>query len=341
MSATAYSRRLGSIEPEQFQAALDRFELGTLISAEAIPFGLFGQNVKLRTSTGEFELRGAAHYNWQFPKERLVASLLHTQTPVAAPWPYLLDLDESIFGWRHGYVLMPRLAGLQLADPKVAARLTKEEQTAIAFAVGKNLRDLQRAESPFAGHYDHELGAFRPLEEEFPDWVAAEIRQSAARCVGRGDITPSDRRWIEARVDEARDELAVPYRPVLVHHDYKEANLTVGLEAGEWKVTGVFDLMEAFFGDGELDLVRQIADYIDRGEDVLAKSFLDGFLLEAPLRPGALRRLGVYLIHDRMIIWDYFHQPEIAGEWWYGEIAVRDWLEGYLASLASLLSESG
>ena len=39
------SQPLGMITDEQFQAALDQFQLGRFLHAEPIPFGLFGQNV--------------------------------------------------------------------------------------------------------------------------------------------------------------------------------------------------------------------------------------------------------------------------------------------------------
>lgn len=50
MPAQEYSKHLGIISDDQFQSALDRFDLGKFVQAEPIPFGLFGQNVFL-TST--------------------------------------------------------------------------------------------------------------------------------------------------------------------------------------------------------------------------------------------------------------------------------------------------
>ena len=49
-----YSKRLGILRHEQLQAALDRFALGELIAASPAPSGLFGQNVMLTASTGEY-----------------------------------------------------------------------------------------------------------------------------------------------------------------------------------------------------------------------------------------------------------------------------------------------
>jgi hygromycin-B 7''-O-kinase len=87
VTTSEYSKRLGSITTKQFQVALDHFNLGQFISAKAIPFGLFGQNVFLTSTAGEFVLRGAAHYAWQFPEEQFVAKLLHDKTNAPVSWP--------------------------------------------------------------------------------------------------------------------------------------------------------------------------------------------------------------------------------------------------------------
>lgn len=85
MTTRAYSARLGEISDAQFQHALDRLDLGELVRATAVPFGLFGQNVFLTTSRGEFIFRGAQHGDWQFAKEVFFARLLAEKTiaPVA------------------------------------------------------------------------------------------------------------------------------------------------------------------------------------------------------------------------------------------------------------------
>lgn len=54
MHAYEYSKHLGLISRDQFQAALNRFGLGKFLHAEPIPFGLFGQNVFLTSTEGEF-----------------------------------------------------------------------------------------------------------------------------------------------------------------------------------------------------------------------------------------------------------------------------------------------
>ena len=51
---TVYSKRLGPISDAQFQRALDRFDLGTFVTAEPTTGGLFGQNVFVSSSKGTF-----------------------------------------------------------------------------------------------------------------------------------------------------------------------------------------------------------------------------------------------------------------------------------------------
>ncbi len=86
-----YSKRLGVIADEQFQAALARFDLGEFLSAAPIPFGNFGQNVFVTSTKGEYVLRGMPHFPWQFPTEQFYTNLLHERTHVPVPWPCMID----------------------------------------------------------------------------------------------------------------------------------------------------------------------------------------------------------------------------------------------------------
>ncbi|HET9224405.1 MAG TPA: phosphotransferase, partial [Roseiflexaceae bacterium] len=125
------------LAPHQFQAALARFELGDFVEAAPVSKGLFGQNMFITSTQGEYVLRGLPHYSWQFPKERFGAALLHERTQVPVAHPYLLDTSTDIFGWH--YLLMPRLQGISPAD----TQLVDAEQVAIARALGRNLAQMQ------------------------------------------------------------------------------------------------------------------------------------------------------------------------------------------------------
>src|SRR5437588_5050060 len=109
MHARTYSPSLGSISTEQFQAALDRFNLGTFVHAEPISFGFSKRNIFLTTTKGEYIFRGAPHHPQQFLAEQFFARQLHERTCVHVPWPYLVDPAKDIFGW--GYAIMPRMPG--------------------------------------------------------------------------------------------------------------------------------------------------------------------------------------------------------------------------------------
>src|SRR5262245_14730368 len=96
--ARNYSERIGAISDAQFAAAVRRLNLGRFVKAEPTTSGLFGQNVFLTTTAGEFVLRGAPHWvkdrhesawrredRWQFTKEKFFADQLHARTNAPAP----------------------------------------------------------------------------------------------------------------------------------------------------------------------------------------------------------------------------------------------------------------
>lgn len=337
MDTIEYSKRLGPISVAQFQAALDHFKLGQFVSAEAIPFGLFGQNVFIKSTTGDYALRGAAHYDWQFPEEQFFAKLLHEQTNVPVPWPYLYDENEAIFGWRYGYVIMPRMPGLQLADTEVIKKLSLDDRKSIAVTLGENLHEVQTAKWATSGRYDLSTKTIKPLDDSFQAWIIGEIRQWFQKSMDHNTgTTDKDREWLEKLIYDSSASLKIPFAPALVLRDYKEANLTVEKERGRWRVSGVFDLMEALIGDGELDLARQMTTYME--EDVsLAKNFTQGYLNKSPLREQANERLAFYIAYDRMIVWEYFHRPEHLHMWWYETKTLHEWIQSYISQLEKIL----
>jgi hygromycin-B 7''-O-kinase len=328
-----WSRRLGVIRPEQFQAALSRFELGDFLAASPITAGLFGQNVFVTTTTGEFVLRGTPHYPWQFPAERFFARLLHEQTRAPVPWPYLYDERSDIFGWP--YVLMPRMPGLQLSDPNVVARLGRPDRAGIAAALGANLAEMQTLTWPFPGGYDLATDTIQPLPAGYPEHLRAAILRHLNLARGYNSrTTPEDCGWVMSVLDGAGAALHEPFAPCFVMRDYKEGNLTASRDGGVWRVSGVFDLMEGGFGDGELDLYRQAWDYLDE-DAALAGAFLSAYVAARPPRPGLLARLPVYVLHDRLIVWEYWQRPTHAPYWDAG-LSLQQWVAPYIARLLEL-----
>ena len=100
-------------------------------------------------------------------------------------------------------------------------------------------------------------------------------------------------------------------------YDYKEPNATFERAGDGWCVSGIFDLMEAFFGDGEVDPSRQTVQYMQ--EDLeLAQAFVRRYLELRPVRPGFRERFRVYLLWDRLVVWEYFQRPGNATPWQEG-----------------------
>jgi hygromycin-B 7''-O-kinase len=327
MDATArsYSRHLGTLTNAQFQAALDRFGLGHFLRAEPIPFGNFGQNVFLTSTTGEYVLRGRPHYPWQFPKERFFTQQLHEHTCAPVPWPYLLDPADDIFGW--SYVIMPRMPGLQLSNPEVRSRLTKDDKLGIARAMGEMLATLQELRGPFAGEYDLATGGLRPLDAAYGDWVTARIRYNLQVALPLSDrTTAADVEWVEALIAQNRAALDVELEPCFAMQDFKEGNAVVERADGAWRVSGVFDYMSAYMGDGEQDLPRLAGDYADE-DPALAHEFVRAYLTRRPPRPGFAERYRLYMLDDRLVLWQFGQRH---GVWWEPKLTLREWAGPYV-----------
>ncbi|OGO52552.1 MAG: hypothetical protein A2148_08655 [Chloroflexi bacterium RBG_16_68_14] len=323
-TAREYSQRLGTLSGAQLQAALDRFDLGELLGAEPAQIGLFGQNVFLTTTRGGYVLRGAPRPDWQFLKERFFTKALHERTDVPVPWPYLVDPSEDIFGW--SYVVMPKMLGLQIGDPTVRSTLTAADRRRLAWAMGENLARMHKLTWPHYGEYDAETGAIRPIEGIFRDWVIARVRQWLDRCRAASEATTeADVAWVEEQIAKAHAALAVPTQPTLVHQDYKENNAAAERTAEGWRVTGVFDVGGAYFGDGEEDLARSVATYA-REDAELARGFLAGYQANRALRPGFAERFPLYMVADRLVIWQYGQRNKV---WFDSNVLFREWASAF------------
>src|SRR5258708_20502752 len=125
MASREYSKRIGAISDGQLQAALDRFGLVKLVAAEPVKSGLFGQNIFVTSTGGEFVLRGAPHHQWQLPTEQFFARMVAERTRVPAPRPFLIDPATAIFGW--SFAIMPKMRGLQLSDFRTKRSLTQDD----------------------------------------------------------------------------------------------------------------------------------------------------------------------------------------------------------------------
>lgn len=320
-----YSKRLGSISDEQFQKALDRFSLGRFIKAEAIPFGNFAQNVFVTSTKGKFVLRGKPHYKWQFKSEQLVAKLLHEQTSVPVPWPYLIDTEEDIFGW--SYVIMPKMPGLQLADKTVRSKFSKEEIKEVAEALGKNLSNIHKVKWGFCGKYDQDTDKIEPFEKPFFTWLSERIFEFLDKSTSYNkNTTEDDKLWVRQLLADSEKYFSINFPPTLVVQDYKEGNMTVDKVDNNWVVTGVFDLMETYFGHQEADLSRTFIEYKWEKEE-LAYIFLNSYFENVSIESGFFKRFPVFIVLDRSIIWEWAQRN--GNMWWQENLSFREWCEPF------------
>jgi aminoglycoside phosphotransferase (APT) family kinase protein len=345
MSETkVYSQRLGRISDAQFAAVAERFNLGAFLSAAPTTSGLFGQNVFVTTTKGEFVLRGAPHWvkrplekayrpedRLQFTQEKYFAHQLHEQTEAPVPWPMLHDEASDIFGWP--YLVMPKMPGACFNERDILKVLSAEDRRSVAHALGATLAEMQKLTSPFAGNFDVDTISLTPFAGGNTQHVIDEIQGAVSGAETEGILTPDDIAWIAAAEDRARGCGA--RANTYVHCDYKLNNLTLSKSNDEWRVTGLFDLHEAKFGDGGLDIVRQACSYLDT-ERGLARVFVDSYFERVARDPRLQELMPLYIINDRMKFWAFFARPENRAAWTVGK-TFRQWAGRYSDAIVALL----
>ena len=316
-------QRLGKLSLKQFSEATQKYGLGRCISAAPLPGDIFRQNVSLTTEKGEWIFRGCSHYSWQFPKERFFATLLGRETVAPVPLPYFVD--KSLETFKYDYVLMPKMPGLQLSDQAYFKTLATSDQQKIASQLGRFLRDLQAYQAPFFGDYDEVTDDMTSYSGLYSD----EVRSRAARLIREANsvtVSVSDEE-VEALSSMFQEYLPRmdDSRPVVVMQDYKDGNLCVTETEGGWKITGLFDLMEARFGHAFEDLPRQYAAYLEAQRPDLANSFLAGY----GLKDEDLVFFDCFMVVDRLIVWEYGVRM---GKWWSADETFSDWIQKYRLS---------
>ena len=320
-----YSQRLGTITNEQFQKALDHFNLGSLVKTEPIPFGNFGQNVFLSATSGEYVFRGRPHYPWQFRSEQFMAQLLHDKTKTSVPYPYLVDNHTDIFGW--SYVIMPKLKGKQLKDKEIENLLSRKDKEEITKAFGENLAEMHTLTWDYSGQYDPDTETVKQFDKPYDEWVIEKINSLVSLSKTYNDkTTKEDATWIKSFLDEGVPALKIPFTPTFVMHDYQKSNMVVDKVHGIWKVTGVFDLMENYFGDSETDLPRMYIAYLNEDKE-LANIFLKSYIAKHPVRPGFEKRYPIYMLMDRLIVWEWAQRTGKC--WWNKNFTFKEWCKPY------------
>jgi len=110
--------------------------------------------------------------------------------------------------------------------------------------------------------------------------------------------------------------------------DYKPGNMLIDKINKCWQVTGLFDLMESYFGNGEADLSRMFCVYVEMKRRDLAKLFVESYLKSKGKHEGFKKRFPVFVVLDRSIIWEWSQRSD--RPWWDKKMTFRQWVEFYL-----------
>ena len=334
---TVYSQRLGDISDAQFEVAVRQAGLGDFLSASHIKTGLFGQNVFITTSMGEFVFRGAPHGQngstedlWQFRKERFYANHLHAKTDVPVAWPQRLETSGP-FDWP--YLLMPKLPGLCLDNPASRVGLETADYEDIARTMGAALVRLQSLSYPFAGDFDPATQDLAPFVGGYRSHLAGEFEWMLRLGQESRGIDSEDIKWVEALIAADKRE-ADEGDSVYVHNDFTHGNVLVERTTSGWRVSGVVDLMTSCFGDPAADLVRQSCAYLDRRPS-LASIFIGAYRAESAAPKRAPARLALLIAYERLLIWEYFCRPPNRHDFTIGT-TFRVWADTYVTRLQAL-----
>ncbi len=311
-----YSERLGVIDAEQLQTVADEFDLGTVMGAEPATVGLFGQNIFLETTEGEFVFRGNPHGHIQLTKERRVAELINERSSLPVPWPYEVSDDTELFGWT--YAVMPRLPGTN--GTILSESLNDDGKVALARAHGEGLARLHETSSDFFGPYDAQLDDFFAMDD-FSDWALHRLDHWRNACRAVNGLSTEAELYIDEVIKSCSPALSEPFTPVLVHHDFTVGNTNFD---DDIKMCGVFDLFEAYLADGEEDLVRMLWQFNSGQREAFVGAYTD----TRPLRPGSSDRLALYALSDWMVICEYGKR---VGQW-FEDVNFMDRIQPILKS---------
>ena len=329
-TSTDFGKLLGPISNIQLQAALDEFGLGELESATAIPFGLFGQNIFIKNTLGkEYVLRTHSHYDWQLPTEHFFGKLIHEKTHVPSPWPYLFTESDKIFGFKFGFAMLPRLPGQNTADPQVYNNLDSTKKSQLAEALARSLHELQKLTWPYSGKYNPSRSEVEEFKDGYINRTISRAKDNLETSESYAPMKSEDKQWAEQLLGQFKGLDEGAFQPVIVHEDYNKNNVTVAFTGSECHVTGLFDLMTAHFGDGLADLPRQFSMFVE-DDPALAKLYLQSYFTDIDLDGSTKNRLLLYLIDDRLLVWQYYHRPEHIDQW-EQEPNFRKWLETYIS----------
>ncbi|GGF98759.1 phosphotransferase family protein [Paenibacillus aceti] len=320
------SPKLGEITGKQLQLMLHRFHLGELISYAPTSKGVGQQTLFLQSTTGEYVLKGNPLYPGQFIEEKYYIEHLRSTTSLPIPPLYIVDEAEDIFGW--SYAIMSRLPGLHLSDPAAYAGLNEVEREAVALLLADTLAQMQCWKVDRCGEYKPLEGRIIEFSAGYTAWLYERIRYWLADAKNYSTVTEQDLAWVEEVLSSAELAFNELSAPVYVMGDYKLDNLLFQPQADGWRLSGLFDFTNGYFGDGLADVSRIMTMYLDRGEVEAATQFIKRYYLNSESKAGFKERYRVHILHQRVLDWGCAYA--INQVTWGRELSFADWASEFI-----------
>ncbi len=321
------TNKLGEVTDQQLQLMLNRFGLGRLTSAAKTAKGVGNQTMFVRSTAGEYVLKGNPLYAGQFVEEQFYVDNLLARTKLPLPAPYLVDESPEVFGW--AYAVMRRLPGRHLTEPALAAGLSAGDREQIAELLAVSLVQLHRWKVDYAGEYDPKSRQIRPFQGSYRAWLYARIRYWLGDAGKYSLITQEDMQWVESLLDDAEGAFERLDSPSYVMGDFKADNILMHREANHWQISGVLDFTNGYFGDGLADLPKIAIMYLNAGEAALAERFVRTYLDGVQTADCLAARLGVHLLMQLTLDWGCAKATHTVG--WDEQLPFSEWAKRYTA----------
>ena len=323
---------LGALTRDQFQAALDRFDLGQLKGAWPLTDGVFGKNVAIDSSYGAWVLRGdpwPANSDVQLRREAFFAAAIEQRTEIAAPWPYFIESQPGVFPWP--YALMKRFEGrVDLSDPKL-------DWPELARALGRGLAELHRISWPRPGEWQPRTNDVEAFAGDNVNWLRSRIASLLLTADLADVLDDVSRSFVLRMLDRASEDIeSGGMETTYVHHDYKPTNVSlVQPAASQFALTGVFDLSEGYAGDPLEDLPRGLYYLITTHRRAAAVAFLSSYR-DASRRAVRSERVLAYAIFDLLLVWEFGNRP--SQRWFESEGSFAEWADPLIADIRHVLA---
>lgn len=333
LSTTIYfsSNPIGEVTDRQLQAVLDRYNLGTLISTDKTHHGIGNQTLFIRSSTGEYVLKGNPLFDTQFIEERYFVHNLRCRTELPVPDPYEVDETQHILAF--SYAVMPRLPGIHLSGTE--AGLEWDEKKKIADRYAEGLLQLHSWKTTVFGEFAPDKpGNIRLFAGGYPAWLYARIRYWLKDAAKYSEITEADAIWVEHVLQASATAFLQLQTPCFVMGDYKTDNILMERTPDGWRLNGIFDFTMGYFGDGIADLPRMAAMYLEQGEQELAEHLILAYYNGSDEREGFVDRFRVHMLHQRVLDWGCAKATNSVT--WDPQLSFTDWASPFTEAATRL-----